>query len=251
MSKQEDTTSVIDELTDDLRSRIEQGLYGTSGTLPTTELLASQWKKPRSMVTQVMSILQAEGKIRLVGNRYIVSYPHLIFPGLVKDFGKYLEEQGFVPLMENLIEPREEQMPPEVAALFNQEAGVHVVRRVRRQSLRKSGIPDYPLRVAENWYPSHLALPFLEEMRTNDYIHVVEAIKEKFGIAIVQHEERISARIPTRQEREWLSISRYQPILELIWSNFDKDNQPVMFNRIVMVAANFAITRKYAVDFWK
>jgi len=247
--KHEDT-SVIDELVDDLRSRIEQGLYGTSGTLPTTELLATQWKKPRSMVTQVMSILQAEGKIRLVGNRYVVSYPHLVFPGLVKDFGKYLEEQGFTPVMENLIEPREEQMPPDIAALFHQEAGIHVVRRVRKQSLRKEGIPDCPLRIAENWYPSHLALPFLEEMRANDYIHVVEAIKEKFGVTIVQHEERISGRIPTRQEREWLSISRYQPVLELVWNNFDKDDQPVMFNRIVMVASNFEITHKYAIDLW-
>jgi len=249
MVKHEDT-SVIDELTDDLRARIERGEYGTSGTIPTTDLLATQWKKPRSMVTQVMSILQAEGKIRLVGKRYIVAYPHLVFPGLVKDFGKYLEEQGFIALMENLIEPREEQMPIDIATLFHQEAGVHVVHRIRRQGMRKEGIPDYPLRIAENWYPSHLALPFLAEMRTNDYIHVVEAIREKFGVVITQHEERISGRIPTKQEREWLSISRYQPVLELIWNNFDKDNQPVMFNRIVMVASNFAIDRKYPVNFW-
>lgn len=242
--------SVIDELASDLRTRIEQGDYGTAGTLPTTETLSKQWGKPRSMVTDVISILCAEGKIRMVGNRYAVSYPHLIFPGLVKDFGKYLEEQGFTAVMENLVEPREEQMPPEVAVLFNQEAGIHVVHRIRKQSMRKGNAPDYPLRIAENWYPSHLALPFLTEMRTNDYIHVVEAIRERFGVAIVRCEERISARIPTRQEREWLNISRYQPVLELIWNNFDKDNQPVMFNRIVMVASNFVMPRSYPVDFW-
>ena len=54
-------------------------------------------------------------------------------------------------------------MPPEVATLFNQEAGIHVVHRIRKQGMRKEGIPDYPLRIAENWYPSDLALPFLTE----------------------------------------------------------------------------------------
>jgi DNA-binding GntR family transcriptional regulator len=197
-----------------------------------------------------MSVLQAEGKIRLVGNRYIVSYPHMRFPGLVKDFGKYLEGQGFTPVMENLIEPREEEMPPEVATLFKQKAGIHVVHRIRKQSMRKEGDPDYPLRIAENWYPSHLALPFLTEMRTNDYIHVVEAIKDKFGVTIIQVQEDVTGRIPTKQEREWLSVSRYQPVLELIWTNFDKDDQPVMFNRIVMVASNFVLNRNYPIDYW-
>jgi DNA-binding GntR family transcriptional regulator len=241
---------VVDKFADDLRSRIKAGEYGTSGTLPSTSALASQWKTSRTIVTQVMLLLRSEGYIRMVSKRYIVNHPRLIFTGIPKDFGKYIEEQGFEPVMENLIEPVSEAMSAEIATLFDQPTGTPVVHRIRKQSMRKSGMPDYPLRIAENWYPANLAGDFLEEMRTNDYIHVIEAIKNKFGVSIVRTKEETFARIPTKQEASWLNLARYQPVFELLWSNFASDGQPVMFNRIIMVATNFKLSREYPVEHW-
>src|SRR5947199_2734453 len=161
---------VVDKFADDLSSRIIAGEYGTSGTLPTTTELAKQWNTPRSIVTQVMLLLRSQGHIRAVGNRYAVNHPRLIFTGIPKDFGQYIKDHGYEPVMENLIEPRLEEMPLEIAALFDQPTGVHVVHRMRKQSMRKSGSPDYPLRIAENWYPANLAERFLDEMRVNENI---------------------------------------------------------------------------------
>jgi GntR family transcriptional regulator len=241
---------VVDKFADDLRSRIEGGEYGTSGTLPSTSALASQWKTSRTIVTQVMLLLRSEGYIRMVGNRYVVNHPRLIFTGIPKDFGQFIQEQGFEPVMENLIEPSLEAMPAEIAILFDRPAGEPVVHRMRKQSMRIAGKPDYPLRIAENWYPARLAESFLEEMRTNGYIHVVEAIKDKYGVYIVKTKEDTFARIPTKQEASWLNLARYQPVFELLWSNFASDGQPVMFNRIIMVATNFKLSREYPVEYW-
>ncbi|TMC24206.1 MAG: GntR family transcriptional regulator [Chloroflexi bacterium] len=241
---------VLDKFADNLRSRIKAGEYGTSGTLPSTSDLASQWKTSRTVVTQVMLLLRSEGYIRMINNRYLVNHPRFIFTGMPKDFGQYLKDHGFEPVMENLIEPSLETMSAEIATLFDQPVGESVVHRIRKQSMRKEGIPDYPLRIAENWYPARLAEDFLEEMRTNGYIHVVEAIKAKYGISIVKTKEDTLARIPTRQEASWLNLARYQPVFELLWSNFASDGQPVMFNRIIMVATNFRLSREYPVEHW-
>lgn len=246
----DDDELVVDKFADDLRGRITGGEYGTAGTLPSTGRLASQWQTSRTIVTQVMLLLRSEGYIRMIGNRYVVNHPRFIFTGIPKDFGKYVEEQGFEPIMENLIEPNLEPMPADIAALFDQPGGEPVVHRIRRQSMRKEGMPDYPLRIAENWYPAKLAEDFLEEMRTNDYIHVVEAIRAKHGLSIVRTKEDTLARIPTKQEASWLNLARYQPVFELLWSNFASDGQPIMFNRIIMVATNFKLSREYAVEHW-
>jgi GntR family transcriptional regulator len=244
-------TLVVDRLANDLRSRIKSGEYGTSGTLPTTTELAKMWNVPRSIVTQVMLLLRSEGTIRAVGNRYAVNYPRLIFTGIPKDFGQYLKDHHLKPIMENLIEPTLEEMSSDIASLFGQPVGMRVIHRIRKQSMRQDGLPDYPLRIAENWYPADLAEQFLDEMRTNENIHVIRAIKDTHGLYIVRTKEDISARIPTSQEAEWLNLARYQPVLEALWTNYAANGQILMFNRIIMVATNFIVSQEYPVTYWE
>lgn len=237
---------VIDQFADDLRARIDSGEYGNSGTLPSTTELSERWGKPRGIVTQVMLLLRSEGYIRMVRNRYVVNRPRIILPGLVKDFEQFLVDQGYPAEIDNLVQPQLETMPADVAVLFGQPAGIHVVHRMRKQ-----GIPGQPLRVGEMWYPAKLAESFLEDMKRDDRMNVVNAIKEKFGVYIVRTKEEIVARIPTKQEIGWLSLARYQPVIEVRRANFTQDDQPIMFNRIIMVATNFVLSREYPVDHWK
>lgn len=242
MVEHEGSMLVVDKLADDLRSKIEAGEYGNSGTLPSTTELSKQWKTSRSIVTQVMLLLRSEGHIRIVGNRYVVNRPRLILPGLVKNFEQYLRDQGYEAVIENIIEPSLEAMPAEIAALFSQQTGIHVVHRMRKQ-----GLPKQPLRIAENWYPAQLAERFLDEMRKDDNMDVVGAIKETYGVYIVETKEDIVARIPDKHEVNWLGIARYQPVFEVRRCNFAQDGQPVMFNRIIMVATNFILNSRYPV----
>ena len=109
-----------------------------------------------------------------------------------------------------------------------------------------------PSRVGEIWYPADLAEPFLENMRKDDRMNVVNAIKEKFGVYIVRVKEDILARIPTKQEISWLGLARYQPVFEVRRINSAQDGQIVMLTRTIMVATNFILSREeYLVDHWK
>lgn len=241
-----DDTLVVDQFADKLRAQIEAGEYGNSGTLPSTTDLAERWGKPRSIVTQVMLLLRSEGYIRVVRNRYAVCRPRIVLPGLTKDFEQFLVSQGYQADIENIIPPQLETMPAEIAVLFGQPSGIHVIHRMRKQ-----GIPDQPLRIGEIWYPAELAEPFLEDMKNNDRMNVVDAIKEKFGICIAEVKEDIVARIPSKEEIKLLDLARYQPVLEVRRVNSTDQGRPVMFTRAIMVATNFILSREYPSDHWK
>ena len=241
---------VVEKYADMLRKRIQDREFGTNGIIPSTSELAEEWGTSRSIVTSVMLLLRSQGHIRLderKTKRYKVNYPILELEGLTKDFEQYLRDKGLDPVIENVIEPRMEEMPHEVAALFGQQAGIHVVHRMRQQ-----GTPDQILRIAENWYLAELAGEFLEEMRSNDHMNVVEAIKDRHGLYIVGVTEKTRARVPHKEEVKLFNIARYQPVFEVVRVNVAQDKRTViMMNKIIMVATHFVLTREYEVDHWK
>lgn len=246
----DNTDSMLETLASELREDIKRGTYGASGQgrIPTTEMLSKKWKTSRNTVHLVLQLLQSEGIVRSKGNSLVVNWPALQLEGLTKNFEQFLRDRGHDVQMENLIVPTVEVMPPDVAALFGQVTGVHetLVHRMRKQSA-----DDQPLRIAENWYPATLAGQFVEQMRSNEHMDVLNAIREAHGVYIVKIKDVLIARIPTAQETRWLRTVRTEPVVEIRRSNFAEDGTVVMFNRILHVAPNFTFTYEYTKDYWK
>lgn len=236
----------IEAFADTLRAQILQGDFGTRGRIPTVDELARTWKTSRSTVYYVLQLLQSEGVIRRSGKSLIASYPALEIEGITENFERFLKAQGFETTMENLIDPSLETMPLEIASLFGQPKGVKVVHRMRLQ-----GINGQLLRIAENFYPAELAGEFVEQMRTNQHMDVLGAIKKTHGVYITQAQDVVIARVPTANEAKLLELVRTEPIVEIRRSNFAEDGRPVMFNRIIHVAPHFKFTYNYPVNHWK
>lgn len=243
----DDSLPLIEQRSNELRSEIVTGTYGRAGKgrIPSTADLAKRWNTPRSTVYQILQLLQSEGVIRSKGKYLVVNYPSLELQGLTKNFEAFLVAQGYDVTIENLINPILESMPVEAAKLFNQEEGVHVVHRMRKQ-----GITDQPLRIAENWYPATLAAQFLEKMQVQERMDVIGEIDKVHGLHIVESEDILLARVPTAQEAKWLDIVRTEPIVEIRRSNFAQDSTPIMWNKVIHVAPHFKFTYRYPVGFW-
>lgn len=245
MNNTEDTTR--EQIADRLRVRIEAGEFGTNGIIPSSSDLATEYGANRITASYALQLLRAEGLLLPSSkNRYRVNRLHIVLPGLTANFEQFLTEQGHQATIENVIEPVIEPMPRDVAALFGQAEGVHVVHR-----LRKQGVIGQPLRLAENWYPAHLAGQFVEQMRQDDRMDVLAAIRNTHQMVIVRVDERVRARVPHTNEVELLSIARFQPVFEVVRVNLATDGQPVMFNRIIMVASNIELQFSYPVEHWK
>lgn len=235
-----------DRIADVLRARIEAGEFGTSGIIPSSNDLATEFQANRVTASHALQLLRAEGYLIPTGkNRYRVSNIHLVLPGLTANFERYLVDQGYAVKIENVIIPQIEPMPKEIAALFGQQEGVHVVHRLRRQ-----GTEMQPLRLAENWYPAHLTDIFLAQMRQDERMDVLAALKETYGFTIATVRERVRARVPKTTEVELLNIARFQPVFEIVRINTASDGQPLMFNRIIAVASNIELAYEYHPDHW-
>lgn len=238
--------SKIEKFTDLLRTQIVQGEFGTKGRIPSVAQLMQDWGVAKATVYAILQILQTEGIIRRVGNSFVTSYPTLSLEGITENFERFLRAQGHDVTMENLIDPVIESMPKDIADIFGEREGVHMVRRMRKQ-----GIPGLPLRLAENWYPASLAGSFVEAMRTNDRMDVLGAIKKSCGIYITECQDVLINRPPTSEEAKLLELVRTAPVTEIRRSNFAEDGTPVMHNRIIHVGAHFKFTYRYKVDHWK
>src|SRR5581483_8571071 len=122
------------------------------GRIPSVTDLAKDWNTTRTTVYEAIRLFQSEGLIISRGTSLYVSYPFLGLDGITENFERLLRGQGHEVTMENMITPTIEPMPHDIAEMFRQVEGVHVVHRMRKQ-----GIHGLALRIAENWYPASLA----------------------------------------------------------------------------------------------
>lgn len=237
----------LDQLADKLRTEIMAGTYGASsiGRLPPVTALSAQLHTTRETVKAVLQLLQSEGIIYRHKTAMIVNYPLLKLEGITKNFEAYLRAQGHEVEIKNLMKPSLETMPYEVASLFGQDAGIHVIHRIREQ-----GISGLPLRIAENWYPASLAEQFLGEMQTNERMDVIGAIKRVHGLYIVESEDVVIGRIPNKAEAKQLELARTEPVVEIRRSNFAEDGTPLMWNRIIHRAPQFQFTYRQKINLW-
>jgi GntR family transcriptional regulator len=231
----------IESLADKLRERIKRGDFGTSGRLPSVTQLAKEYQMARATVYQSLLLLRSEGLLLVRDTSYVVNYPIMRIPGAPL-FDKYLVEQGLTPIVDNIIEPEVTQMPADVAALFGQQEGLHVIHRVRRH-----GTSGIPYRLAENWYPADLAGQFLHAMKQNPNLNVAGEIRKAHGISIAKVHDDILAKLPTAEEVKMLNIVRTTPIIEIRRRFLSQHDRVVLFNITTLVAAYFLLSYDYEV----
>lgn len=233
----------VDHIADVFKQRIEGGMYGTAGRLPSLTMLAQEFDTTRETMNKVIQLLQSEGLVVSKGRAGVfVSKPRARVPGFSARFDLFLKEQGLTPVETNIDPPALVSAPADVAEVFNIPMGDKVVRRVRLQ-----GTNDEPYRVTENFYPVSLAGgPVLQKMQSDVTTDVLLEIKSRHGQAVQFVHEDVIARLPSIHEQELLKINRSSPVLEVHRKNFAEDHETViMFNRIVLVAKFFLLSYEY------
>lgn len=232
----------IESFANSLREQIKRGDFGTKGRLPSVTQLAKNHQIARTTVYNALLLLQAEGLVIVKDNSHYVNNPILRISGAPL-FDKYLEQQGLASATDNIIEPEIIQMPTDIATMFGQTEGIHVIHRVRRH-----GTPDVPLRLQESFYPIDLAGQFIEAMKQNPNMNVAGEIRRAHGIAIAKRHDDVLARLPIIEEMKLLNIARTTPVLEIRRHFTAEDNTTVFFAKISLVAAYFLLSYDSTVD---
>lgn len=219
-----------------LQEQIKRGDYGTKGRLPSIAEIAREFNVARNTAYNAVNLLQSTGIVVMKGNAYYANYPIMRVSGAPL-FDKYLEQQGLVPVTDNIIEPEIVSMPADIAAMFGMQEGVHVIHRMRRH-----GTIDIAYRLAENWYPIDLAGDYLEAMKQNPDLNVAGEIRKNKGVAIATRHDDVIARLPTAKEAELLRIIRTTPILDVRRKFLAEDGRVIFVSNQALVGAFFQLS---------
>lgn len=241
MTKDIREDSKLELIISSLREQIKRGDFGTKGRIPPIAQLMKDYGVARTTINQVFQLLQSEGLVTSKANAYYVSYFPIRIQGS-PSFDRFLSRQGVTSVVDSLIEPEIITMPKEVADLFGQQEGLHVVHRLRRH-----GTPMVHLRLSENWYPADLAGQFLEAIRQDPNLNVAGEIRKAHGIRLARASEDVINRLPTHEEMELLNIVRTAPVTEARRVFFSDTDKVMLYSRTVLVAAYFVFHYEYSI----
>jgi GntR family transcriptional regulator len=222
---------ITQQITDDLRRKIEDGTYGPGALLPSEPELAAKYDVSRQTARSALKVLEQEGLIvvqstrgRTVRNRPPLrrvssTGRHAAHRDSGKpEFDTEAIAQGQVPSRRMLMVGRG-PVPRDVAAWLGTEPGQEAVIRQRLQLL--DGVPAvistsyYPLWVAEGTrLESSDALP-----------EGPDNLIERLGHRFARGMELLQARMPTPDEVRALKLDPGVPVVRMLHIDYAPDGR--------------------------
>jgi GntR family transcriptional regulator len=224
-------TPITQQITDDLRGKIEDGIYGPGALLPSEPELAGRYGVSRQTARAALKALEQEGLIIVhsTRGRTVRNRPPLRRVSSTRRHASHRESgkpefdteaiaQGQVPSRRMLAVGRG-PVPRDVAAWLGTEPGQEAVIRKRLQLL--DGVPAvlstsyYPLRVAEGTrLESADALP-----------EGPDKLIEQLGHRFARGMELLQARMPTPAEVRTLELDPGVPVVRMLHIDYDPDGR--------------------------
>lgn len=198
----------------DLRQRIDAGEFHDG--FPTDVELTEHYGVSRHTAREAVRRLQDEGVVsRERGRGTFVTGTSIEQPtGALYSLFDSLETQGIEQRSEVI--GLEEVKDPEVADRFDLPARTLFVRLERLRSA-----DDVPLAHDVAWVPASIARPLLGVDFTHTALY--QELQQRCGVRPVAGEERISAELPPKVERELLRIGAKQPVFRIERRSYDGD----------------------------
>ncbi|MFG2748047.1 GntR family transcriptional regulator [Streptomyces xanthophaeus] len=233
------------EIVDELRARIEQGVYPVGAKIPSESEVMKEFGAGRETVTKALRELKHFGLTTV-------------------SQGAAAKVRGFNPIRRNAVERlsratwgagvsmwsvdvRDEkpkvaglqvqrlEAAPRIAEALGLERGASVVLRRRHYVLSGK-----PVLMADSFIPADLAegTPIADEDTGPGGIY---ARLEDIGHGPVRFKEEVVARMPRRAEESLLRLEAGTPVLGVVRTAFDAQGRAVEVNDMVLDAGNYVL----------
>jgi GntR family transcriptional regulator len=225
------------DVLDELRSSIVEGRLEPGTRLPSENELAERFGTSRPTVRRALALLKADGLVTSEQGRgvFVRSKPHvrLLLSGAnfrrhrregVSGFSAQVREQGQLP-EQRILEVGLAHAPREVVSrLGGDEGGKVVVRR------RLFVVNEEPVALCDSYFPRHLADGTALAGQDNIEGGAYGLIEDPDG-PIRRHLERsiddLECRMPTPHESDMLRLSPGVPIVRVLRTVFDADDEAI------------------------
>lgn len=225
-------------IADELREEIERGDLGPGEKLPDTKALMVRFAAAKSTVRSAVDVLAQEGLVvarrrygTVVRDRRTVRIPlsryrrSLESNGELGPFEAACKAQGLSGEMRRVDVGRVRD--PDVAALLDLASEDAVVFR-RRQALIEGQVVQFQ----QAWYPLDVAEAADLEREGKIEGGVYRALIAA-GIPAVEADERVGARMPTKEEAEQLGTGVSTPVLTVERISKNSEGRPIELLRVV------------------
>lgn len=230
------------EIADELRRRIDTGVYQPKGRIPSIDTLATEFGVARQTARDAINVLAdeglvgtARGRAAIVRDRRVVRVPLSRYsdvlqpPGTRGPWETACAEQGINGRMV-LIDAGRVDANEDIAAALEVPVGTPLVYRHRHAML-----DDSVVQVQKVWYPVAL-VEGTAIAEPNKVVGGVFRLLTAVGHAPAKLTERIRARLPSQEDAAELEIGSRVPLLSVERVVRDSDGQALELLRIISAA---------------
>ena len=210
-----------------LRDRIRAGEWAPGEKLPAIPALAQSFDVAKQTAQRAVDQLRVEGLlITRPGSGTFVRGTRRRLSRLAR--GRYGARRGYhvdlaTRYRQLLTGVATVPAPPEIAEAFGVTEGTPML--VRRHLVRTED--DQPVEVGASWFPAAetTGTSLVEERPYGRPLY--QEVEEQTGRVYATAEDRLTARLPTRDEATALRIRPDTPVLHLVHIGYDEQRRPI------------------------
>ncbi|MGW5254166.1 GntR family transcriptional regulator [Streptomyces sp. NPDC004012] len=231
-------------IADELRDAIESGQYQPGQKLPSQRSLAELYGVARNTVDEALKILGREGLVTSEWGRGVFVREKQVLIRLGSDrYSPKYRKTGLSPF---LIECAKQGKTGrfQVLSIERVKPGAEVAAQLKvpektKSVLRRENVfyaDDDPVYRVTTWIPWSIAqgTGLLQEEVPHQY--GIHGILEEKGHVMARINDEVTARMPTPEEVQYLSLPSGVPVIEVVHTSLDQDGQPYELTKFVMRA---------------
>lgn len=224
-----------------LRQRIANGQYPPGAPIPSTRELEEEFNSSPTTVQRAIRALKTDGLLRGVAGVGVFVRERL---PVMHVSSSYVTQSGGQPRAmwrteaerlgmrgtQELTHVGSVAAPEEIGDLLGVEAGTTVV--VRRRAML---LDDEPVQLADSYYPLDIAQGTVL-VEPGKLPGGTVSVIEQLGYPLGDFEERVSARMPTPEERRGLRLADGVPVVVMVRTTYTTEERPVEVDHHVLAA---------------
>ncbi len=212
------------QLKEHLRQQIENGVYPPGSRLPSERELADTFQVSRMTARQAIRLLATDGFISAhVGKGTFVLKPRIDQELLLlTSFTEDIRQRGMTP-RSRIIRAAIEHADQEVAAHLKISEGAEVIL------LSRVRLADEEPIAWEICAVNHRLCPGILDRHNFGQDSLYQVMREEYGLRLLWADQLISARMPSREERDALDLDAKTPVLSLTRVTYTDHDQPAEY----------------------
>ncbi|HML21963.1 MAG TPA: GntR family transcriptional regulator [Aggregatilinea sp.] len=222
------TVPLYIQLKEHLRQQIENGSYAPGSRLPSERELADTFQVSRMTARQAIRLLATDGFISAhVGKGTFVLKPRIDQELLLlTSFTEDIRQRGMTP-RSRIIRAGIERANQEEAEQLKVSEGAEVIM------LSRVRLADEDPIAWEICTINHRMCPGILDRHNFGQDSLYQVMRDEYGIRLLWADQLISARMPSREEREALDLDTKTPVLSLTRVTYTDHDQPAEYVRSV------------------